>query len=270
MIADHRIEGYDPGRERSWHLSVLHTPELQAWCVHDRQDGRVVALQAAPGPVLPAASWLPVRPASVSFVALPVISTLVPENALVPGSEMAHLRMVHGHVPTGLLRDEPIHALGARCIYLHDEQAEHDLMSRHPNARPLPLQVVLVQSALSRSAAAMPQARTTVVAHRMNKRLDLVIAREGRLLLSNTFHATNAEDVLYFTLFTLEQVDARPTEAELLLAGTDLTGHTPELLERYFAHTRPLVPSDAPALAGLGAEQPHFWAALTEQFACVS
>ncbi|HEY0976567.1 MAG TPA: DUF3822 family protein [Flavobacteriales bacterium] len=266
MIAEHRTERYDPTLERSWHLSVLLSPDLQAWCVHDRSDGSVVALFADKGEVLPRDTQLPMRPMSVSFVALPVISTLVPENALVPGSEMAHLRMVHGHLPTGLLRDEPINALGARCVYLHDEQAEHKLMSRFPNARPLPLQAVLVQAALSRSHA---PARAAVVLHRAQKRLDLVIAKDGRLLLSNTFHAVNGEDLLYYTLFAVEQCGLRPADVDLLRSGTHLQESEVELLRRYFPHTAPLAPptlhSGAPLL-----EMSHLWAALTEQFACVS
>lgn len=261
MIAAHQTERYEPARERTWHLSVLLSPDLQAWCVHDRSDGLVVALHADKGEVLPKESQLPARPASVSFVALPVISTLVPENALVPGSEMAHLRMVHGHVPTGLLRDEPINSLGARCVYLHDEQAEHKLMSRFPNARPLPLQAVLVQAALSRSHA---PARAAVVLHRAQKRLDLVIAKDGRLLLSNTFHAVNGEDLLYYTLFAVEQCGLRPAGTELLLGGTHLQANETEVLQRYFPHTAPLTTSSTPP------EQPERWSALIEQFACVS
>ena len=113
--------GYAPGRERSWHLSLWLSPELTGWCVHDLGDGRCVALHTAEGNALPDTAELPLRPASVSFVVMPEISTLVPETALAPGTETDHLRMVHGHLPTGLLRDEPITALDARCIYLHDE-----------------------------------------------------------------------------------------------------------------------------------------------------
>ena len=131
--------GYDAAKERAWHLSIWASPDVHAWCAHDVATGRCVALSSDLGGELPDAALLPQRPVSVSFTALPEISTLVPENALAPGSEMRHLKMVHGHLPTGLLRDEPIGALGARCVYLHDEQAEHRLVSRFPHARSLPL-----------------------------------------------------------------------------------------------------------------------------------
>ena len=138
MNAAYRTNAYDPAKERAWHLSVWMSPGWNAWCVHDKATGACVALQADKGDALPTEALLPKRPLSVSFTALPEISTLVPESALVPGSEMRFLKMVHGALPTGLLRDEPIGALGARCVYLHDEQAEHRLMMKYPNARSIP------------------------------------------------------------------------------------------------------------------------------------
>lgn len=256
---------YDPTKERAWHLSVWMSPELTAWCVHDVANGTCVALQADKGSDLPNSSLLPVRPVSVSFTALPEISTLVPESALVPGSEMRHLKMVHGNLPTGLLRDEPIGSLGARCVYLHDEEAEHRLMTKYPNARSLPLQAVLVQSALARSAEG-----AVVVLHRAAKRLDLSIARDQQLRLSNTFHAVNAEDVLYFALFAIEQCGLRPEDAHVVTSGTHLTANEEELLARYLPNISPAITAIDPLIATLRMDGPHHWSALLEQFACAS
>jgi len=255
--------GYDAAKERAWHLSIWASPDVSAWCAHDVATGRCAALSSDHGLALPDEPLLPKRPVSVSFTALPEISTLVPENALAPGSEMRHLKMVHGNLPTGLLRDEPIGALGARCVYLHDEQAEHRLVTRFPHARSLPLQAVLVHAVLARSSG-----KHTVLIHRSAKRLDLAIARDQRLLLSNTFHAVASEDVLYYTLFALEQCGARPEDARGLSCGTHLTAGDDDLLARYLpdiAHV--IVPVDQ-RLQGLNIAGPHHFAALLEQFAC--
>ena len=254
---------YDAAKERAWHLSIWASPELSAWCAHDVSTGRCVALSSDHGMALPDEALLPKRPVSVSFTALPEISTLVPESALAPGSEMRHLKMVHGNLPTGLLRDEPIGALGARCVYLHDEQAEHRLVTRFPHARSLPLQAVLVHAVLARSSG-----KHTVLIHRSAKRLDLAIARDQRLLLSNTFHAVASEDVLYYTLFALEQCGARPEDTRGLTCGTHLNAGDDELLARYLPDIAHMIAPEDQRLNGLNVSGPHHFAALVEQFAC--
>lgn len=265
MQVDHRSNAYDARKERAWHVSALLSPEANAWCVHDTVSGACVALISGGPGDLPGSASLPVRPASVTFTALPEISTLIPESALAPGSEMAHLRSVHGHVPTGLLRDEPIGALGARCIYLHDEEAEHRLMSRFPSARPLPLQAVLVQTAIARSSE-----RTTLLLHRGAKRLDLVLAHRQHLLLSNTFHAVDAEDALYYTLFVLERCGYAPADVRVLTGGTHFTETEEALLARYLPDLAPCITKDHPSIQGIGIERPAHWAGLLLQFACAS
>lgn len=256
---------YDAAKERTWHLSIWASQELNAWCVHEAATGRCVALSSDSGLGLPDDGQMPRRPLSVTFTALPEISTLVPESAIAPGSEMRHLRSVHGHLPTGLLRDEPIGALGARCVYLHDEQAEHRLVTRFPHARSLPLQVILVHSVLPRS-----DGKPTVLIHKSAKRLDLAIAHDRSLLLSNTFLAATPEDVLYYTLFALEQCGVRPSEARCLTCGTHLNVADEELLDRYIQDIAPLITPQDQRLAGLNISSPHIFGALLEQFACAS
>lgn len=257
--------GYAPGRERSWHLSLWLSPELTGWCVHDLGDGRCVALHTAEGNALPDTAELPLRPASVSFVVMPEISTLVPETALAPGTETDHLRMVHGHLPTGLLRDEPITALDARCIYLHDEAAEHALLTRYPQARSLPLSAVLVPFALARAGHG-----TVLLLHRDAKRVDITVARDRQLLLHNTFHAVNAEDMLYWTLLAIERCGATPEGTRVLTAGPRMDEPCTALLQRYLPDVAPALRS-SDVEAGLpGLADAHRFTALIHQFACAS
>lgn len=256
---------YDPARERSWHLSIQTSTASGGWCVHDLATGRCVALCADQSTALPEEGRLPLRPARVSFTVLPELSTLVPESALAPGSEAGHLRTVHGILPTGLLRDEPIGALGARCVYLHNEAVEQRLLGRFPSARPLPMRAVLVRAALDRSVD-----KTAALIHRTAERLDLAIARGQQLLLSNTFHAATPEDVLYYVLYALEQCGTRPDNVSGLIAGTHLTGTEEDLLKKYLPDIGPAITPSDPNLAGLDLDRPHRFTALLEQQACAS
>ncbi|MBP8823675.1 MAG: DUF3822 family protein [Flavobacteriales bacterium] len=257
---------YDPAREHTWHLSCWLAPGLQAWCVHDRASGLVMGLVSQGGEHLPLLEQLPTKPASVSFTAMPEISTLVPQSSLVPGTELQHLKLVHGTVPTGLLRDEPIGSLGAQCIYLHDEQAERKLLDRFPGARSLPLQGTLVNHGLSRSAEG-----PVAVLHRTTTRLDLVLADKGRLLLSNTYYATAPEDVLYYTLFALKECGLSPDTTSLRAGGPQLAASEEHLLSNYFAHgPLPSTGTGDPALAQLAIPDAYHWTGLIEQYPCAS
>lgn len=255
---------YNPAKDHAWHLAVWLAPDLHAWCIHDRDTGQLAALVAGTGNGLPSVNRLPIKPASVSFTAIPEVSTLVPKGALQPGSELQHLKLVHGKVPPGLLRDEPIDTLGAHCLYLHDEQAEEDLLKRFPGARSLPLQGTLISHGLARSAEG-----PVMVLHRSSTRVDLVVAEHGRLLLSNTYYATVPEDVLYYTLLAAEQCGLRPDTLNLRAGGTHLTSTEEHLLAGYFAKgPKPSISSSDPVLALLTVPNAHHWTGLIEQFPC--
>lgn len=255
---------YEAARERAWHLSILVGPEVQAWAAHAIESGEPVALGWSNDASALDAIELPALPATVSFVTLPEWSALVPEGALEPGTEARHLSLVHGGLPTGALRDELVASLGATCIYVHDDEAERNVLDRFPNARPVPMQGLMVRAALARCNEG-----PTVLLHRSHQSLEVTIASAGRVLLSNTFPARTSQDLLYFTLLAVEGSGLKPVDVQLQHSGTHLTGHERDLLHRYFVNERTAVG----ALNEQAANDPvemHRWLALMEQFACVS
>ena len=259
------LKAYQPAKERSWHLSLWSTPTGRAWCVHDVRENSCVALVSGEGSALPAMEKLPLHPASVSFIAVPEISTLVPEGVLEGGREAAHLELVHGPLPTDRLRDEPIDALSARCIYLHDDAAEKELLARFPSARPIALQALLIKGALARSIG-----KAVLLLHRGHERCDLVIAHDGAVLLANSFHAPTATDMLYFALFALDRVGVKPDAVQLRFGGVAVNKEEEELLARYFRDHAAAIASDERTIAGLALADPHRQIALLEQWPCVS
>lgn len=251
---------YDPARSRAWHLSILVSGDLHAWAVHDLESGEVMALAwGIDGTVLDAAE-VPAQPPTVSFVTLPEWSTLVPEGALLPGTEAQHLSLVHGGLPTGALRDEPLAALGATCIYVHDDEAERMVLDRFPHARPVPMQGLMVRAALARANEG-----PVLLLHRGHDRLDAVLADRGRVLLSNTYAARASQDMLYYTLLAVEGCGLRPADVAVHHGGTHLTAHERDLLRRYFATEQPALEDPQNTT-----EDPARWLAVLEQFACVS
>ncbi len=248
---------YDPARERAYHLAILTGGDTTAWVVHNTTSGHPLALAWTPGQEALSDGALPKAPASVSFIAQPEWSTLVPDGALEPGNEAAHLALVLGHTPSGELRDEPIAAVGATCIYAQDTDATRAVLQRFPHARPMAMQALLVRGALARSKEG-----PVVLVHRGPQRTDVAVADNGRLLLSNSFPVHTPHDLLYFTLNAAERTGVAPAQATILPGGTHLTAEEGKLLERYFART-----GSVPGMEGL--HDPGRWMAALEQFACV-
>lgn len=265
MSIFHSTRDYLPLKERAWHLSLLCAPGLNAWCAHDANSGACVALATGDESTTPEAHRLPPRPASVSFTVMPEISTLVPEGVLAGGDEKAHLALVHGTLPDGTLRDEPIDALNARCIYLHDEATERRVLKEHPSARPVSLRNVLVKAALARS-----EGGASLLLHRADQRCDIVITDGTRVLLANSFFAPAATDVLYFALFAADRAGIAPGTCALLRSGWSMSGEEADLLLRYFHRCAPAIHATDRAIAGLGLPAPEHWLALIEQVACAS
>lgn len=261
----HTLPGYDPDREQAWHLSILSGQGVSAWAVHALSDGMPMALHWAEGDEALLDAGLPTKPKTVSFVTLPEWSTLVPEGALVPGSEPLHLALVHGGTPTGALRDEPVPSLSATCIYVHDDVAECALLDRFPNARPLPMQALMVRAAIARGASA-----PVVLMHRGYDRTDVAIAGDGKLLLSNSYPTRSAQDVLYFMLLAVEGSGLRPAHVELRHGGTHLTSGERDLLHRFFANSAPADHSTWTGLAAGANADLDRWLGALEQFPCVS
>lgn len=254
---------YQPSQERAWHLSVLVAGDLRAWSVTAIDDGSTVAQGWSNGLSALDAEQLPEHPQSVSFVTLPEWSALVPEGALEPGSETRHLGLVHGGLPTGALRDEPVPDIGATCIYVHDDEHERQVLDRYPSARPVPMCSLMLRGALARSSKG-----PVLLLHRSHDRLDAAIADAGRLLLSNTYPARSSQDMLYFTLLAVDGCGLSTKDVRIEYGGTHLGTHEVSLLQRYFASAEPATGQWA---AGSGDEPDRSrWIALTEQFACVS
>lgn len=255
---------YEPGRGRAWHLSILVAQGATAWCVHDASNGDPVALRWSEGLSALDADDLPTQPATVSFVTLPEWSALVPESALVPGTEADHLRFVHGGLPTGAMRTEPLEDLGAVCLFLHDDVDERVVLDRFPSARPVPMQSLMARGALARSAEG-----PVLLLHRGHEVLDAALADKGRILLSNSYPARSSQDCLYYALLAADGIGGAGAGIRARYGGHAITAHEQDLLKRYFNSAEAAIAPWEGHTTAPG-DGPHEWLALLEQFACVS
>lgn len=259
QVKDHNAE-----QERAHHVGIVIGPAIAAWVARDVLDGRVVAVAWGTDTGVFRQPALPERPRSVTFVSLPEWSTLVPDGALEPGSTLDHLKLVHGKLPSTAVREEPVATLGAQCLYVNAADHERQVLERFPIARSLPLQAVLVNGARTRSANG-----PVLLMHRGAERLDIAIANKGSLLLSSSYPARTAEDMLYFCLMATERCGFAPGDIAIRSGGTHLVHFDRALLSRYFAeHSSAIVGASNDSWPA-GAEVER-WLAAFDQFACVS
>ena len=256
---------YEPTRERAYHLGLITGQGTTAWAVHEVATGAPVALAWGHGAPALDDELLPTHPVTVSFITLPEWSTLVPDGALAPGTEARHLALVHGGMPAGAMRAGAVRELGATCIYVHDDRLERPVLERFPHARSLPMQAVMVNAVLARSTD-----RPALVLHRGGDRADVALAAGGQLLLSNTYPARSAQDLLYFLLLAVERSGLKPADVVLHFGGTHLTTLEGDLLARYFAHMAPAAEASWGEKPLDTADTPERWWAALEQFACAS
>lgn len=219
----------------------------------------MVALRAVHTSELPQLGRTLTDPGSASSIVLPEWSVLVPDGALMEGTEAVYLRTAFGREPVGVLRRDPVEALAAQSIHVHEPGAESQAMAQLPLARPLALQALLVRAAMRRRAD-----RDVLLLHLGTDRMDVVLATHGTIALSNSFPVRTPEDALYFALLATERTKHEPQDLQLLFCGPHAHDNVVALLERYFAHCAPAGPNTPIAI-----ERPDRWLALTEQFACV-
>ena len=262
---DQRSTQYDAGRERAYHASILIGQGVSACAVHDLTTAEPHALLWAANAAVLHHRDLPKHPRSVTFVSLPEWSTLVPDGALQPETGARHLALVHGSTHGGQVRDEPVQTLGATCLYVNDDAHDRMVLERFPNARALPLQAVLVRGAQLRATSG-----STVLVHRGAERVDIAVAQGQRVLLSNSYPARTAEDLLYFCLLATEQCGLRSDTVGLRTGGTHLAEKERDLLGRYFGDHASAIQPEWPGMPSSAGQPLDRWLAALDQFACVS
>ncbi|MBK7087061.1 MAG: DUF3822 family protein [Flavobacteriales bacterium] len=247
------------------HLGIPIRPNGLGWCANEPVTGRCLMLVHGEGDELPAADLLPERPASVSFTAVPELSTLVPGARSHPAPKPRTSPWCMAICPLACCAMSPSRpwALAAcTCTTRPWSTACWSASRRRVRWR---CAISLVRSALEQG-----KQRTTLVAHRVEKRFDVALADASGLRPSNAFHAATGTDALYYILFALDQLGMAPNAVQALWAGPGWTAADLDLLRRYLPLAAPVIARGHKVLGDLDVETPEHWFALLEQAACAS
>jgi hypothetical protein len=112
------------------------------------------------------------------------------------------------------LEDEPINALPARMIYATAKGRKRSLVYRFPGVVLHHSQAIWLEMLLSQNL------RNQVHLLLDESRLHIAAFGLDGLKLFNSYEVHTPEDVLYFTLFVMEQIAISPAESAIFLAGS--------------------------------------------------
>lgn len=159
--------------------------------------------------------------------------TFVPEALFRTGDEYKFYRLnFHNDISSVVLVGH-VPKFGMYCLYGVNAGLADHVRSAFPDCRITHFSEVLLNNRfLSSGAAASAMIQLNV----RDQVLDILVTEGKRLLLMNTFAWHTIEDVLYYTLFTAEQLGLNPGQNKLVLSGAvEKASALYKLLDTYFS-----------------------------------
>ena len=144
------------------------------------------------------------------------ISTLVPNPLYAPGSAHLHLTFSNAVPENSMVVTDELSKIDARNIHAFAEE-EHDAISAcFPGAMIVHSSSKLIEHL---SSVNKNTSRELIFTEVYNDHIRIVVLNGQGLLLHNTFSYENAEGLIYFILFTCEQLQLNPESVRLRFAG---------------------------------------------------
>lgn len=99
--------------------------------------------------------------------------------------------------------------------------------------------------------------QTAVFANFTSRQLDVLVFKNGKLHLSNSFEYHTPEDVVYYTLFIYEQLDLDPNEIPMYLSGN--IAKSTSLYSALYTYIRHIefIPTQSLIVKQFDEEEPH-------------
>jgi hypothetical protein len=161
--------------------------------------------------------------------------TLVPHALYDPLQKETYLEFVHSQVESGIFHDHFLNSAEAWVIFsVH--KSINEIIDRYFNsARILHHAGAMIESILPRYRHS--EQRNPVFVNIRTGSFDIIVLRDGKMLYCNSFNWKANEDLVYYLIFVLDQLDLNPENVPVLLAGNvETSSGLFELLQRYIRH----------------------------------
>ncbi|MBT6746824.1 MAG: DUF3822 family protein [Flavobacteriales bacterium] len=193
-------------------------------------------------------------------------STLVPNIYADETKEMELFAFNHQE-DSGQICTDNLLNLEAKQIYSVPEKLVQWINQIWPKSTTLHLGSVLIEQLVVFSKSVD---KICVYANLKDAKMDLIIADNGQLKLYNSFGYMTSDDVVYYILFALEQLEIRNYQVELTLLGDiDSHGNLEELLSDYVKEVSFAKTQNRIELSSSFKQPSHVGFSLFNQYLCV-
>ncbi len=165
---------------------------------------------------------------------------LVPEPLFIEKEASSYLKYNTKILKTDVVAHDTIPEIEVVNVYIPYINITNYFFDRYGEFEYKHCTSILIQEILKLS----PPEGKQVYLHNYEGYFDLVVIRDGKLLLCNTFHYETKEDFIYYLLFTAEQLKLDPLELNLFLTGS-ITKSSPfyEIVFSYVKNVQFLEPT---------------------------
>lgn len=206
-----------------YHLSIQVGEGAFAWCLLDVKQNKFVAFEVdvLANPLglpdeLKKAPWF----SRLSSVSLAVVSdkfTLVPDSLYNEKDKTSYGRFNFDRHIDDELAAVKLRSAACYVVFALNKQMGQVYKNFFPAIKLLHCCMPFIESALLAGKAGEAE---KVFVNIRRKSFELVVTRANALMFYNTFAYTTKEDVIYYLLFTLEQLKLNPETAMLQLCGS--------------------------------------------------
>lgn len=239
-------ENFDSNVASAYHLSIQYGERCCSFAVLDTAGMKYIAFKNTwfNDPVSPASradhirsllqgeNYLIRQFSTVHFLYLNPVSVLVPAPLFRKDNPQAYFNFSSQIQPTDKIFFRKIPAIDAYTVFPVPEDFCNQVDIMLPDVRIFHQSSPQIQEAMSDSGHTGDPTRVLVCIHAGFA--DILVIRNGQLLLYNSFTSRNTNDLVFFILYMYEQFSLSQEETPLLLSGfPELFPGAIELLRQY-------------------------------------
>lgn len=263
MAVDHikKVSSYDrlfdQAQTHQYNLSIRLNPDGLSFAVYSNPHKRYIAIESVSFPekfassagalattiyldhiakTIDEKSWLISEFKNRVIIYNTKVYTLIPEPLYNPAEKDSYLSFVHKTGQDDIVIASKLEAIDSRIIFGINKNIFNELNNWFGNDRLIHHAGAMLESVIPVFKHAEPE--NPVVVNINKKHMDIIALRDNSLSFINTFEWRTGTDIVYYTLFVLDQLSLNPGKVHVFLCGDieeDDENH--QLIARYIRNT---------------------------------
>lgn len=242
---------FEPDALHHYGMAMVFGPSDLSIAVADMQRGRYIAMhhlvrqefrhpqeQPAFGAFLDEAMqylpWLAGSFKSVKIVFNSSCHTLVPDALFDPEQSRPYLELMYGPLPGQTVMANPVTVMDAHQVFAVPDEMTTRIGAHFPRVQLISHATALIQVIWAHYSR---MHLLKVFLNIRNDAMDVMIFDGRQVSFFNSFKWRSPEDILYYLIFVMEQLNLNPEQVPVVVSGeTDGKGSLMELMFTYIRH----------------------------------